>query len=410
MRFAIFMLFVCAAAVAQPPSTKLAPPVPTDAVKARQAISDAFGPEIEKAKTPTARKALAAKMLAVANDVKETSANRWVLYVQSRDLALNAGDITLAIQSIEEQVKTFAIGRHELTAENLDKLAKAAGKGAPKPLLDFLLGVAEESIQADNYPTATKLLTVGSTIARQGKDAALAKRFELRQRMAGELAKNFDEVTGVDEHMGKFQCFRKNNWVKGLPLLMNSQDTAFAAVVKKDLAAPTEAKDRVELGDAWFALAEKAKGAERLGMLRRAYWWYRQSFGGTEGLAKAKIEGRMGKIFDEVEKEDAKEDRFTLWEGYWALKYNVPFVHEYRITADGNFTWCRRITPEGEIGTYNIRHTIVRVRGAIAIFEGNSLTERFICEKGGEIKSERFHPPYKSEKPNLNGHSTNWAQ
>ncbi len=183
-----------------------------------------------------------------------------------------------------------------------------------KPLADFIYPAAEEAIGADDYKSAVRLLNAGLKVAKSfKKDNFVERRFELRLRSTQELLKAIEGAKGDDEALGRIECFRKNNWDRGLPLLAKSNDEMLAAAVKKDLAKPTESKDRADLGDAWFELAERSKGEDRIGMLRRAFSWYRLGVAGLSGLEKVKAETRITKVFEEVEAADSKQGIHTLW-------------------------------------------------------------------------------------------------
>ena len=57
--------------------------------------------------------------------------------------------------------------------------------------------------------------------------------------------------------LGRWHCFVKGNWEKGLPMLVKGKDADLSAAAKQDLAGPKDAKSQMDLGDAWWALAEK---------------------------------------------------------------------------------------------------------------------------------------------------------
>ena len=107
LAFLALLVSISPLATAQAAADKLAPPAPAVAAKARQEILDVFGPELEKAKTAAAKKTLATKMLGVANEMKESAANRWALYARACDLAAISGDLVLAIQCLDDQSKAL---------------------------------------------------------------------------------------------------------------------------------------------------------------------------------------------------------------------------------------------------------------------------------------------------------------
>ena len=291
-------------------SNRLPQPTPGEIAKAQKEMNEVLGKEIGAATTAAARMAVSVKLLKLANDAKETPANRWVLYTESRSLAALAGDSVMARQSLDDQAIAFALdSRLFLAAETAEQLAKGAsltGVGN-KPLLDFLYATAEQAIEADDFALCVRMLDLGLTVARQNrKDAATIQRLQARRQTVEDAAKIFEEAKKDNVLMGKYLCFQKGDWRRGLPLLAKSKDEGLAATAKKDLEQPTETRDKTDLGDAWWELAEKAEAAERIGMLRRAIDWYRQAVNDLAGLAKVKTESRIKKGSAEVATADEK--------------------------------------------------------------------------------------------------------
>lgn len=323
---------------AQDAVNKMPVPDAASVAKGQKAVQEIFGRDIENVKTVAGRKALAARMLGAANDAKAPTENRWVLYLKARDMAVDAGDVSGTMQIVDDLQKAFSVDS-KVIAETVEKLAKNAAAAGTMPLFEFIEKAADEAFQVDDYKNADRLLTAGNRAAQNAKDTLTAKHFEARSRRAKELAKDYDDVAGIDLHVAMFQCFRKGDWAKGLPLLVNSQDDALVAVAKTDLTNPLEAMDRIVLGDSWWGLAEKKKGPYRLGMLRRAFSWYRLGVVGLEGANKAKVEGRMHKILEELDREAGGRRRrwvYTKGEykmispGEWQQKFegNVQTYHE----------------------------------------------------------------------------------
>jgi len=292
------LFFAGSQLLGQDSNKKLQPPDAATAAKARAEVQEVFGPLSERAKSAAAKKEVAERMHAAANDAKEAPAVRWVLYALARDTFASAGDLTLALKTFDEQAQLFAVARLELIADSADKLAKGATAANSKPLLDIIYAGAEDAVEADDFKTAVRLLNIGLTIARKNtKDDATIHRFELEWKHTGELQKSFEGAKSEEER-GKFYCFRKGDWTRGMPFLAKSQNEGLAAVAKKDMTKPADANDQVSLADAWFDLAEKANADDKKGMLRRAYWWYWQCVEAVSGLNKAKVEQRMKAAID----------------------------------------------------------------------------------------------------------------
>ena len=302
----VIFLQLTTEALGQNLSNRLPEPTPAEIAAARKEIHEIFGKELDAANASTARKILSDKLLKLANDAKETPANRWVLYGEARTLAAFAGDVVLARRSLDDHAIRFAVeSRLQLAAETAEQLAKGpslTGVGN-KPLLDFVYAVAEQAIEVDDFKICVRMLNLGLKIARSNpKDTVTIQRFQLRRQAAEELAKIFDDAKKDEATMGKYLCFQKGDWKNGLLLLAKQKNEELAAVAVKDSRNPTEGKEQIDLADAWFELSNKSKGDDRRGMLRRAMWWYRKGISRLGGLAKAKVEGKITAATEEFDK------------------------------------------------------------------------------------------------------------
>jgi hypothetical protein len=301
MKLALTVLLVLSLAIRAQSAAdkdKLSPPEADEAAKAKLAVKEVFAKDIDKAKTASAKRAMATKLLMVANDPTESGPNRWVIYGFAAELAAAGGDAATAMQAVNDQDKAFRMATHEVAADMVDKLATHPASFS-KPLVDFVSFHAEQALEADDYKSAIRLLTAGFSLAKSfKKDSASERRFEFRLRAVQELTKEIDAAKGDDEATGRVLCFRQGAWKRGLALLAKAKDEALAAVAKKDIADPKLEMERSELGDAWFDLAEKATGRDQQGMYRRGYYWYGLALVDLAGLQKFKIEQKMKKAVD----------------------------------------------------------------------------------------------------------------
>ena len=92
--------------------------------------------------------------------------------------------------------------------------------------------------------------------ARRESKAALAAR----QRL--ETAPDDPEACLV---VGRWSCFRQDDWDAGLKLLAKGSDAALKSLAAKELESkPSAAAERVARGDAWWDMAEHSTGTARL--------------------------------------------------------------------------------------------------------------------------------------------------
>ena len=96
--------------------------------------------------------------------------------------------------------------------------------------------------------------------------------------------------------MGKYECFFKGDWEKGVSNLALGKDDNLKAVAAMELKRPASSTEQAKLGDDWWDLAEKQEGVTRLQMQQRAAYWYQKAMPGLSGLTKAKVEKRLGQL------------------------------------------------------------------------------------------------------------------
>ena len=96
--------------------------------------------------------------------------------------------------------------------------------------------------------------------------------------------------------VGKYRCFTKNQWNKGIPMLALGDDPALKDLALKELKGLTDALGQAKLGDAWWDLGERKNGLAQKNIQGHAASWYRQALPGLTGLATEKVEKRLKTI------------------------------------------------------------------------------------------------------------------
>ena len=89
--------------------------------------------------------------------------------------------------------------------------------------------------------------------------------------------------------VGKYLCFVKGDWDKGVPMLALGKDEALKALAKLELEGAASSKEQAKLGDGWWNLAEKQEGTAKKQIQARAGHWYQRlcrDFGDDEGQGR----------------------------------------------------------------------------------------------------------------------------
>lgn len=283
-------------------------PVPSDAAqqKAVKLIEEVYGEEHTQAKTSAEKTALAGKLLKEAA-ASEDLTNRYVLLRVARDMATEAGDAETAVRAVEEIGKSFQVDLLQLKGAALSAARKSASLSKQrKALAEQALALIEEAVARDDFVAARYLAQLALDAARKAREGDLTKRIVARSKMVTEVAEEYSaakdafqtlEEKPVDPEAnlaaGKYLCFTKGNWDKGIPMLALGKDGQTTKLAIKELEGVTDVGGQVAIGDGWWALSETKDGLTKKRARERAVAWYRLAFPKLTGLVKAKVEKRL---------------------------------------------------------------------------------------------------------------------
>jgi hypothetical protein len=275
------------------PKAKLSVPAPVALEKALATVRDIYREDYRKPD----KAALAKKLIQTARETKD-SADRFALLQEAKDVAAEDWQGDLAFEAIDAMANDYEISRAKMKAEVIQK---SAGKTRLAPeqrtaIAEAALGVIDEAIREDNFEIAERLAKRAKVLARSSKDKELIQKTAAKTKEVETAAKAYtgareamkvlkEKPTDPDANMvvGKYQCFVKGDWEKGLPMLALGSDEALKSLAKKDLAGARAAEEQVTLGDGWW----DADGRER------AVHWYSQALPGLNGLEKARVGKRV---------------------------------------------------------------------------------------------------------------------
>jgi hypothetical protein len=298
------------------------PPAAAAQAQADTAIKDLFKDDFAKRK-PGDSRALAAKLTKAAADADGDPVRKFVLLRLAAEAAARAGDSTAALQAIDAQAQEFAVDAPALKADALEAALHATGGAQPdyEAILDAALELAAGAQAADDYGTAVRLLHTARATAVKRGDNATGTVIGERGRLVEAMQKEYETVKGdfavlKDKpedptaclHVGRFLCFFKGDWDKGLPLLALGGDAKLQTLAKKDLDGPTGAEEQAALADAWMEAAEAESGVPAQQIELHAYALYKQAAPQLTGPAKIKADERIKKL-------DKIAARLTLPEG-----------------------------------------------------------------------------------------------
>ncbi|HTU22081.1 MAG TPA: PA14 domain-containing protein [Gemmataceae bacterium] len=252
--------------------------------------------------------ALAGKLLKRGVNKQEEPGRRFAYFTEARDLAARGGDASLSLRAIDEMDKLFAVEPLPMKTAALETALKMVRTlDAGKKLLGEALNVLDEAETHDDYERAAKVVKIAQSAVLKARDSymssVVAQRQSRQKRLQGRYAKIAEAVKSLagkaddaeaNLAVGKFECFDKEDWKKGLPMLAKGSDSALAELARADIANPEKAVVQAELGHKWWEWSEKqSDAAAKSAARRRAQRWYREALPSLSGDDKVRVETRL---------------------------------------------------------------------------------------------------------------------
>jgi hypothetical protein len=290
-------------------------PVPSDEAqaKAMKIVKEVYGAEYAKAISVEAKQALAKTLLDEGKKMQDDLPGRFVLLKSSREIATQALDGLTAFQAVDAISETFEVDPAEMKAAVLKHgAAHATTNQQHKRLMEVALPLVDVAVTEDNYTVAKQLCDFAATEATAANesqvrshaitrgadvDKVLAVLYEKAQSAAPML--NADPVNpAANAAYGKYLCFVKRDWDRGVLMLALGSDPSLKAVAQKELEelSPTQPD---QLGDEWWDSVDKEDGVIKSQGQARAAYWYRKALPGLAGLRKEQITKRLDSLAKE---------------------------------------------------------------------------------------------------------------
>ena len=212
-----------------------------------------------------------------------------------------------SFQIAEEAAKEFSQNVQHAKVEALLAAGNSINsRPAAKAYLDAAKLLMEQARADDDYESIIPVLPAVRRAYAEAQEPQLTKAFsgladQLERQQtefqaiqpAVQTLKEKPEDPNANTAVGKFYCFLKQDWNRGLPMLVKGADTALAEAAKKELAPPAKPGDQAALGDAWVSLAKASAGASRTPMERKAFSWYTRALPGLTGKDQEHVEKQV---------------------------------------------------------------------------------------------------------------------
>ena len=271
-------------------------------------IRQIFEKEFSDAKSVNGKITLAAKLFKQGTATSDDPVARFVLWRLASRSAARAGELANALEVVDKMQEQYDVDGLELKANLLADAVDTLRTGSSGAQKTVILGesLMNAAIAADNFDLANRLLKLANTAAYKANDVQMKREMQTRTRELNRLKQVFSLIQkaqkALDDNpdneeanltIGRWYCLAKGNWEKGLPMLAKGSDPDLAAIAKQDLAAPAAPTAQMELGDAWWSLAEKHLATSKSVVRLRATSWYERCLPGLSGLDKTKVQKRL---------------------------------------------------------------------------------------------------------------------
>lgn len=252
--------------------------------------------------------ALCGELLALLEST-QTPADRWALMTEALRLASEAGDVASATATTSKLAAEFQISLLEVKFGSLKELAANTPPASLSSLATECLTLARLAIDAGDFECATKSVALAKAAARRGKNndlAAVANRIAVaikdREKVAKrmeslreELAQSPDDPA-LNAEVGLILCLQENKWPQGLPKLLKAEDPALRKLAQLEINGAVNLRERVAVGNAWWAWAETQKAPFNDAGRQRALGYYNEALEEAQGLERAMLEKRIASI------------------------------------------------------------------------------------------------------------------
>lgn len=291
------------------PAAEVVLPVPDEAAQRRALASIRQTLAADYLKTnPAGQAVLAQKLLSLGLKTQDDAAAQYMLLVEARRLALAAGDVPDALDAVEQIIHGFVVDRASWRNGTLEELSKNNGlkPGDAKVVCRLWYTAGEEAFAEEDYHTLNHCIQQAIFVANRSRDgdlqAATQAKVRRWQQVMVAYDLNKDAMARLRQDpadakagtiIGRFYCFYRGDWAKGLPLLAQGEDAGWRELARQDLQPHPDSAGQVQMGDAWWDAALKQENPLGTWIRQRAVYWYEKALPALSGLTAARVQGRI---------------------------------------------------------------------------------------------------------------------
>jgi len=141
-----------------------------------------------------------------------------------------------------------------------------------RALAAALLEELDEALRAERVELAARLAGPAEGAAKRSQDPQILSLAQAKLKVVRDLETALAAILPAFKILaekpddpeacltaGRFYCFTKGDWDRGLPLLAKGGDPALKALAARELSRPDGASDQFALANAWWDQAETEK-------------------------------------------------------------------------------------------------------------------------------------------------------
>jgi hypothetical protein len=274
----------------------------------RKLMKEVFAAQLAD-RTPPARRKLAATLLEESEKAKSVPVDQFVLTAAAIDSALEAGDVPLAFRAADRLADSYDVDALQTKIAAAGKFdARSAPAGTAAENVAAGLSLVDELTAAEDYAGASKLCGVVQTWA--AADAALRPQVQKQSREVGllretherfardtEKLKRMPDDPAANGSVGRYLCFVKGDWARGMPMLAKGSDPALKALAARENAAGgggATGEAAIALADAWWAASvRQADTLAKAATAKHAAALYAKGVASLTGMRRLQVEQRI---------------------------------------------------------------------------------------------------------------------
>ena len=254
---------------------------------------------------PKAR--LARELLATAKDEDDYPAAQYVLLRLARDMSAEYGDYATAERAIGEMSQRFDVDAIAMRGAALvQALAAKTSPAQRQRIARDALRIVGECHEADRYRESKAIVNAVLRAASRLKDKQMAADARRLRDDGAALAKQYAAVRGAFETLetkpddpaanataGKYLCFVKGGWTRGLAMLVKGNDKSLKDLASREQRGADTLAEQLAVADAWWDVAEAQPSHTRSEVRIHAAHGYHKALTKLSGLDKLRVQKRL---------------------------------------------------------------------------------------------------------------------